>query len=162
MKVVSQGKASKMVYLLIALKVICWFYFLFCTAKAKSDSSLHASVVYTMLLPHIFPLSVSFPFFSTLSSALLSLLVLSGTCPILRSLESGIFFGTQTLGVGMLSWSFGEDNDPGLFLLYSDSHGSVGLYPLDPLCLSILLDVFPHCVFFLCIFQFSDERDSYL
>ncbi len=40
-----------------------------------------------MPLPHILPLFVSFPFFSTLSSALLSLLVLSGTC---LSLESGI------------------------------------------------------------------------
>lgn len=61
MEVVSQGKASKMVYLLIALKVMCWVLFsvLHCT---KSDSSLHASVVYTMLLPHIFPLSCLFPF----------------------------------------------------------------------------------------------------
>ncbi len=43
-----------------------------------------------MPLPHILHLFVSFPFFSTLSLALLSLLVLSGTCLILRSLESGI------------------------------------------------------------------------
>ncbi len=35
----------------------------------------------------------------------------------------------------MLSWSFGEDNDPGLFLLYSDSHGSVGLSSFPVSCM---------------------------
>jgi len=47
------------------------------------------------------------------------------------------FFCMQTLGVGMLSWSFGEDNDPGLFLLYSDSHGSVGLSNFPISCMSL-------------------------
>lgn len=66
-KIVSQGKASTIVYLLIALKVICWFYFLFCTAKAKSDSSRRADVVlYIPWSSHIFP----FLFHSLFSIAL--------------------------------------------------------------------------------------------
>lgn len=71
---------------------MCWFYFLFLRCKGQKwfIPACRCCPLHTMLFPHIFPLFVSFPLFSTLSPALLSLLVLSGTWPIL-SLESGIF-----------------------------------------------------------------------
>lgn len=71
---------------------MCWLYFLFLRCKGQKwfIPACRCCPLHTMLFPHIFPLFVSFPLFSTLSPALLSLLVLSGTWPIL-SLESGIF-----------------------------------------------------------------------